>query len=140
MLAKKYIIILLLILINFSYAQQDEFRAVWVASVANISWPSKPGLSSQEQQSEAIEIIKNVKEANLNTIILQVRPQADALYESKIEPWSYFLTGESGLPPSPYYDPLIFWIEECKKHQIKIHAWLNPYSCLLYTSPSPRDS
>ena len=104
MLAKKYIIILLLILINFSYSQQDEFRAVWVASVANISWPSKPGLSSQEQQLEAIEIIKNVKDANLNTIILQVRPQADALYESKLEPWSYFLTGESGLPPSPYYD------------------------------------
>ena len=127
MLAKKYIIVLSIILMNFSQAQQDEFRAVWVASVANISWPSKPGLSSQEQQLEAIEIIKNVKDANLNTIILQVRPQADALYESKLEPWSYFLTGESGLPPSPYYDPLKFWIEECKKYQIKIHAWLNPY-------------
>ena len=63
MLPKKYIIILLIILINFSYSQQDEFRAVWVASVANISWPSKPGLSTQEQQLEAIEIIKNVIDA-----------------------------------------------------------------------------
>ena len=80
MLAKKCIVILCLILINFSNAQQNEFRAVWVASVANISWPSEPGLSSQKQQSEAIEIIKNVRESNLNTIILQVRPQADALY------------------------------------------------------------
>ena len=127
MLAKKCKVVLCLILINFSNAQQNEFRAVWVASVANISWPSEPGLSSQKQQSEAIEIIKNVKDSNLNTIILQVRPQADALYESKIEPWSYFLTGESGLPPDPYYDPLKFWIDECKKNQIKIHAWLNPY-------------
>ena len=115
MLAKKCIVVLCLILINFSNAQQNEFRAVWVASVANISWPSEPGLSSQKQRSEAIEIIKNVKDSNLNTIILQVRPQADALYESKIEPWSYFLTGESGLPPDPYYDPLKFWIDECKK-------------------------
>ena len=119
--------------VNFLYSQgdnakvPDEFRAVWVASVANISWPSQPGLDSKTQKEEAIQIIENAKKGNLNTIILQVRPQSDALYESKIEPWSYFLTGESGVPPSPYYDPLSFWIEECHKRGIKLHAWLNPY-------------
>ena len=69
---------------------------MWVASVANISWPSQPGLDSKTQKEEAIQIIENAKKGNLNTIILQVRPQSDALYESNIEPWSYFLTGESG--------------------------------------------
>ena len=119
--------------VNFLYSQgdnakvPDEFRAVWVASVANISWPSQPGLDSKTQKEEAIQIIENAKKGNLNTIILQVRPQSDALYESKIEPWSYFLTGESGVPPNPYYDPLSFWIEECHKRGIKLHAWLNPY-------------
>ena len=119
--------------VNFIYSQGDnvtvpnEFRAVWVASVANISWPSQPGLDSETQKEEAIQIIENAKKGNLNTIILQVRPQSDALYESKIEPWSYFWTGESGLPPNPYYDPLSFWIEECHKRGIKLHAWLNPY-------------
>ena len=126
-------VVLLFFTINFLYSQVDntkvpnEFRAVWVASVANISWPSQPGLDSKTQKEEAIQIIENAKKGNLNTIILQVRPQSDALYESKIEPWSYFLTGESGVPPSPYYDPLSFWIEECHKRGIKLHAWLNPY-------------
>ena len=126
-------VVLLFFTINFLYSQvdnakvPDEFRAVWVASVANISWPSQPGLDSKTQKEEAIQIIENAKKGNLNTIILQVRPQSDALYESKIEPWSYFLTGESGVPPSPYYDPLSFWIEECHKRGIKLHAWLNPY-------------
>ena len=127
------LILFLFLTVNFLYSQgdnakvPDEFRAVWVASVANISWPSQPGLDSKTQKKEAIQIIENAKKGNLNTIILQVRPQSDALYESKIEPWSYFLTGESGVPPSPYYDPLSFWIEECHKRGIKLHAWLNPY-------------
>ena len=127
------LILFLFLTVNFLYSQgdnakvPDEFRAVWVASVANISWPSQPGLDSKTQKEEAIQIIENAKKGNLNTIILQVRPQSDALYESKIEPWSYFLTGESGVPPNPYYDPLSFWIEECHKRGIKLHAWLNPY-------------
>ena len=127
------LILFFFLTVNFIYSQHDnatvpnEFRAVWVASVANISWPSQPGLDSETQKEEAIQIIENAKKGNLNTIILQVRPQSDALYESKIEPWSYFLTGESGLPTNPYYDPLSFWIEECHKRGIKLHAWLNPY-------------
>jgi uncharacterized lipoprotein YddW (UPF0748 family) len=127
------LILFFFLTVNFIYSQGDnatvpnEFRAVWVASVANISWPSQPGLDSETQKEEAIQIIENAKKGNLNTIILQVRPQSDALYESMIEPWSYFLTGESGLPPNPYYDPLSFWIEECHKRGIKLHAWLNPY-------------
>ena len=98
-------LVLFYLSIYFLYSQGDnahvpnEFRAVWVASVANISWPSQPGLDSKTQKEEAIQIIENAKKGNLNTIILQVRPQSDALYESKIEPWSYFLTGESGVPP-----------------------------------------
>ena len=76
------------------FSQELEFRAVWVASVANINWPSEPGLSTDKQKEEAISIIESVKNTNMNTIILQVRPQCDALYYSEIEPWSYFLTGE----------------------------------------------
>ena len=119
-------IFFLLFFINI-FSQELEFRAVWVASVANINWPSEPGLSTDKQKEEAISIIESVKNTNMNTIILQVRPQCDALYYSEIEPWSYFLTGETGLPPEPFYDPLKFWIDESHKRGIKIHAWLNPY-------------
>jgi len=88
-----------------------EFRAAWVASVANINWPSKNNLSTAEQQQEAIGILDFLKNNNFNAVIFQVRPSADAFYKSDLEPWSYFLTGTEGQAPSPYYDPLDFWVE-----------------------------
>lgn len=104
-----------------------EFRAVWVATVANIDWPSKPGLPSDQQQKEAIAILDKCVELNLNAVILQVRTSCDALYDSKYEPWSYFLTGEQGKAPEPYYDPLKFWCDEAHKRGLQLHAWFNPY-------------
>lgn len=104
-----------------------EFRAVWVATVANIDWPSAPGLDVEKQKQEALDIINRVKEANMNAIILQVRPHCDAIYKSAYEPWSYYLTGEQGKAPEPFYDPLEFWINEAHKQGIEIHAWFNPY-------------
>lgn len=104
-----------------------EFRAAWIASVANIDWPSKPGLSAYEQKAEAIDLLDFLKKNQFNAVILQVRPQADALYKSDIEPWSYYLTGEQGVAPEPYYDPLSFWIDEAHKRGLELHAWLNPY-------------
>jgi uncharacterized lipoprotein YddW (UPF0748 family) len=106
---------------------EREFRGVWVATVANIDWPSKPGLTSEEQQLEAITILDSVVALRLNAVILQVRPQCDALYDSKLEPWSYYLTGTQGKAPEPYYDPLTFWVEEAHKRGIELHAWFNPY-------------
>jgi uncharacterized lipoprotein YddW (UPF0748 family) len=105
----------------------EEFRAAWIATVDNINWPSKPGLTSAEQQKEAIGILDRLQSLNFNAVIFQVRPQADALYQSELEPWSYFLTGEQDKLPDPFYDPLIFWIEEAHKRGMELHAWLNPY-------------
>ncbi|MCF7823924.1 MAG: family 10 glycosylhydrolase [Candidatus Marinimicrobia bacterium] len=104
-----------------------EFRAAWVATVANIDWPSKPGLSTEEQQVEAIQLLDSAVVLNLNAIIFQVRPQCDALYVSDIEPWSYYLTGVQGQAPEPFYDPLEFWVEEAHKRGLELHAWFNPY-------------
>ena len=104
-----------------------EFRAAWIASVANINWPSKNNLTTEQQKTEAINILETLQNNNFNAVILQIRPSADALYKSSIEPWSYFLTGEIGKAPSPYYDPLEFWVEESHKRGIEIHVWLNPY-------------
>jgi uncharacterized lipoprotein YddW (UPF0748 family) len=104
-----------------------EFRAMWVATVANIDWPSKPGLSSWQQQAELIAILDKAVSLNMNAIVLQVRPAADALYPSKLEPWSEYLTGEMGRPPEPYYDPLEFAVTEAHKRGLELHAWFNPY-------------
>ena len=105
----------------------QEFRAAWIASVANINWPSKPGLTTAEQQREAIVLLDLLKSLNFNAAILQIRPQADALYKSDIEPWSYFLTGTQGKAPDPYYDPLEFWVEAAHDRGMELHVWLNPY-------------
>jgi uncharacterized lipoprotein YddW (UPF0748 family) len=104
-----------------------EFRAAWVASVANINWPSKNNLSTAEQKAEAIKLLDMLEANNFNAVIFQVRPAADALYKSNYEPWSYFLTGQEGKSPSPYYDPLEFWVDEAHKRGIELHVWLNPY-------------
>ncbi len=108
-----------------SRAADPEFRAVWIATVANIDWPSKPGLSEAEQKKEMVEMLDRCKSLNLNAVILQVRPMCDALYESKLEPWSSFLTGTQG--QSPGYDPLSFAVAEAHKRGLEIHAWINPY-------------
>ena len=106
---------------------QREFRAAWVASVANIDWPSRPGLSAWEQQAELIAILNRCVALNLNAVILQVRPAADALYDSPYEPWSEYLTGVEGRPPEPYYDPLAYAVDEAHKRGLELHAWFNPY-------------
>src|SRR5687767_2975548 len=104
-----------------------EFRAAWVATVANINWPSKPGLSTEQQQQEAIALLDFLKQHNFNAVIFQVRPQADALYQSSLEPWSYYLTGKQGQAPVPFYDPLEYWVKEAHDRGIELHVWLNPY-------------
>jgi uncharacterized lipoprotein YddW (UPF0748 family) len=104
-----------------------EFRAVWVATVANIDWPSKPGLNAWEQQGELIALLNKAVQLHLNAIILQVRPATDALYSSKLEPWSEFLTAQMGRPPEPGYDPLAFAVDEAHKRGLELHAWFNPY-------------
>jgi uncharacterized lipoprotein YddW (UPF0748 family) len=104
-----------------------EFRAAWVATVANINWPSKPGLPVEEQKAEAIKLLDFLVTNNFNAVILQVRPQCDALYQSSLEPWSYYLTGQQGKAPVPFYDPLEYWVKEAHDRGIELHVWLNPY-------------
>lgn len=104
-----------------------EFRGAWIASVGNLNWPSKPGLSTDQQKAELRAILDNAVDLKLNAILFQVRPACDALYRSDLEPWSDYLTGELGKAPSPYYDPLDFAITEAHTRGLELHAWFNPY-------------
>jgi uncharacterized lipoprotein YddW (UPF0748 family) len=108
-------------------AAEREFRGLWVATANNIDWPSRRGLDPRRQQAELIAILDRAAQLHLNAIILQVRPSCDALYDSKIEPWSEYLTGTMGLAPSPYYDPLAFAVAEAHKRGLELHAWFNPF-------------
>jgi uncharacterized lipoprotein YddW (UPF0748 family) len=104
-----------------------EFRGAWIATVANIDWPSKPGLTVAEQKAELLSLLDRAVQLHLNAIIFQVRPACDAFYASSLEPWSEYLTGTMGKAPSPFYDPLAFAIEECHKREVELHAWFNPF-------------
>lgn len=105
-------------------AMQREMRGLWVATVANIDWPSRPGLSAKQQQSELIGILSRAAAIGINTIVLQIRPAADALYESSLEPWAAWLTGTQG--SNPGYDPLAFAVAESHARGLQLHAWINP--------------
>ena len=131
---KLSILTLLLITASVSLYSKDypkrEMRGVWIATVENIDWPSNPLLSTAEQKAEMIALLDSVKAYNMNTIVFQIRPDADALYASELEPWSEWLTGKQGIAPDPWYDPLKFTIDECRKRGLDIHVWLNPYRAI----------
>jgi uncharacterized lipoprotein YddW (UPF0748 family) len=117
-----------------------EFRGVWIASVMNIDWPSKPGLSSDDQKKEFIEILDMHKSNGMNAVVVQIRPAADAFYPSPYEPWSKWLTGKLGAPPEKYYDPLKFMIDEAHHRGIEFHAWFNPYRGIVNVDTANIDS
>jgi uncharacterized lipoprotein YddW (UPF0748 family) len=104
-----------------------EFRAAWIATVANIDWPSRPGLPADRQQAELTALLDRAAAVGLNAVVLQIRPEADALYASPLEPWSAYLSGTMGMPPKPLYDPLEFAVAEAHARGLELHAWFNPY-------------
>jgi uncharacterized lipoprotein YddW (UPF0748 family) len=106
-------------------AVEREFRAVWVATVDNIDFPSRKGLAPGAQKQELLAILDLAQSLRLNAIIFQVRPMADAVYKPGLEPWSEFLTGQMGRGQD--LDPLEFLVTEAHKRGILVHAWFNPY-------------
>lgn len=115
----------------FSAAQSKyEMRAAWIATVANIDWPSKGVTDPDEQMKEMTVMLDSLAAMHFNAIAFQVRPTADAFYSSDIEPWSNFLTGRTGVAPEPFYDPLAYVINQAHKRFMEVHAWINPYRLL----------
>lgn len=124
----KKFLLLLFIVPFFAQAQlKREFRGAWVASVTNLDFPTSNSLTTQQQKDQITDMFDQLKAVGINAIIFQVRTECDALYDSPLEPWSYWLTGQQGKAPNPYYDPLHFAVEEAHKRGMELHAWMNPY-------------
>lgn len=141
---KEILLGLIMVLALSVQAQKEpvrEFRAAWIATVANIDWPTRKDLSAEDQKREITELFDIMKANNFNAVIVQVRPVADAFYQSQYEPWSRYLTGTQGVAPNPYYDPLAFMVEEAHKRCLEFHAWVNPYRALMnkYKNPNPEN-
>ncbi len=105
---------------------KHEFRGAWIATVANLDWPVRTDTPDQ-QKALLVHMLDALEDAGINAVFFQVRSECDAMYDSQLEPWSYWLTGEQGRPPDPWYDPLAFAIEEAHKRGLELHAWFNPY-------------
>ena len=114
----------------------QELRAVWVATVSNIDFPSSPTANSNVQRAEFIKLLDMHKRNGMNAVVVQIRPASDAFYPSALEPWSQWLTGRQGQPPFPYYDPLEFMINETHKRKMEFHAWMNPYRAVFNINSS----
>lgn len=102
-----------------------EMRGLWVATVANIDWPSRPALSADQQRAELDDILDRASAAGFNAIIFHVRPASDAVYSSSIEPWASMLTGTQGADPG--YDPLAYAVAQAHARGLELHAWINPF-------------
>ena len=103
--------------------QKREFRGAWIQSVNG----QFLGMGTEKMQKTLTYQLDELKKDGVNAIIFQVRPECDALYNSKIEPWSRFLTGKQGTAPAPYWDPLEWMVEQCHKRGMELHAWINPF-------------
>ncbi|MGW4748728.1 glycoside hydrolase family 10 protein [Streptomyces sp. NPDC004290] len=110
-----------------------EFRGMWLATVANRDWPSRPGLTAERQRAELLGHLDTAVERRLNVVVLQVRPTADALWPSPYEPWAEYLTGTQGRDPG--WDPLGTAVEEAHARGLELHAWFNPYRVANHTDP-----
>ncbi|MFJ3703711.1 MULTISPECIES: family 10 glycosylhydrolase [unclassified Streptomyces] len=115
-------------------ADGGEMRGVWIATVANLDWPSAPGLSAAAQKAELIAHLDRAVALRLNAVVLQVRPSADALWPSSYEPWAQCLTGVQGKDPG--WDPLGTAVAEAHARGLELHAWFNPYRVANHTDPS----
>ena len=118
-------------------APAREMRGVWVATVRNIDWPSKPGLSVAQQQAELTNLFNLAASLKFNAVILQIRPESDALYASALEPWSATLSGRMGQPPPAAYDPLQFAVAQAHQRNLELHAWFNPFRALIKGTSTP---
>lgn len=106
-------------------APKTEFRGAWIATVSNIDWPSNRYSNEESQKQELINMLDELQQIGINAVVFQVKPSADALYQSDILPWSEWLTGTQGQDPG--YDPLQFAIDEAHKRNMEFHAWFNPF-------------
>ena len=103
--------------------QKREMRGAWIQCVNG----QFQGMGTVKMQQTLTYQLDELQKDGVNVVIFQVRPECDALYESRIEPWSRFLTGQQGKAPSPYWDPLSWMIDQCHKRGMELHAWINPY-------------
>lgn len=115
------------------YRRRPQLRGMWVATVANIDWPTRPGLAAAEQRGQLLAHLDTAVERRLNTVFLQVRPTADALWPSPYEPWAQYLTGTQGEDPG--WDPLGFAVCEAHRRGLELHAWFNPYRVANHDDP-----
>lgn len=104
-----------------------EMRGIWVSTVINLDYPAAPTASEQELKKQADEILDNAAALGFNTVFLQVRPCADAFYQSDLYPWSIYLTGTQGEAPENDFDPLAYWVAGAHQRGLELHAWINPY-------------
>lgn len=105
-----------------------DFRGAWLSTVWAIDWPSHRDITEEAVKSQKVElrnILTNYEKCNINACYFQVRGMSDAMYDSKYEPWSQYLTGKRGLAPT--YDPFQYLIDEAHARGIEVHAWINPY-------------
>ena len=106
---------------------EAKLHGIWIATAANLDYPSRQTLNDEELRSEADKILDDCNSLGINAVFFQVRPSGDAFYPSILYPWSHYLTGTQETAPENNFDVLDYWINSAHSRGIELHAWINPY-------------
>lgn len=101
-----------------------QFRGVWCATVENLDFPKCADAAGFKKHFTSV--LQLLRKNNCNVLIFQVRPNADAVYLSRYNPFSAWISGKAGRTLGSF-DPLPYMVKECHRNGIEFHAWLNPY-------------
>jgi uncharacterized lipoprotein YddW (UPF0748 family) len=131
----KPLLLLITCIISFLFVSSQtppkrELRGAWIASYVNLDWPTNASQTPDQERAAFINILNTLKQTGINAVYVQIRSECDAMYPSTLEPWSAYLTGTQGTPPSPLYDPLQFMIDECRARGLEFHTWFNPFRAI----------
>jgi uncharacterized lipoprotein YddW (UPF0748 family) len=132
-MAKKILFLWFLIVSTYCGAQtppKRELRGAWIASYVNLDWPTNSSQTPDQERTAFVNLLNTLQQTGINAVYVQIRSECDAVYASTLEPWSSYLTGAQGTPPSPYYDPMPFMIAECRARGMEFHAWINPFRAI----------
>jgi uncharacterized lipoprotein YddW (UPF0748 family) len=120
--------------LNAQNPPKRELRGAWITGVLNIDWPSAKNLLPEQQKAELMAMLDHHQQTGMNAVFVQMRMQCDAFYPNPFDPWSEHFTGTQGVAPNPLYDPLQFVIQECRKRNLEVHAWMNPFRAVINAS------
>ncbi|MDD2715022.1 MAG: family 10 glycosylhydrolase [Candidatus Wallbacteria bacterium] len=109
-------------------ASNTEFRSIWICT-----WDTLSADNTVDQNKARIRgILDNIKKANMNAALWQVRQDGTVYFPSSYEPWGSYIGSAD-----PGFDPLEYAVQEAHKRGLELYAWVNTFESRKKVKGSP---